>query len=325
MLRACGERVGARMCEGDSVAKSKSKEANVEVAAAAAGAVSADAKAAKAEKGAAARKKADSQGPAAVKSGSEAKKGSSKDAKKAEGQAAEQAGAEAQPAKAEAKPAKAEAKKEPAEPKKDGAKKAAPKQEKKGEAAKPAGAAGPVWLNAEPIQALLERGQELGSLDTEEISDAFRRAVESLDLDPEEQNFEELMEVLEKRGILVADLAEDELLDEEEIDEDELVDEEGDELDREELEARAEAMADSRVKTNDPVRQYLQEIGRVKLLTLEEEIDLARRIEEGEAAKKLLEEQGDQLEDRERRRQQRIVEDGELARRHLIEANLRLV
>ena len=43
MLRACGERVGARMCEGDSVAKSKSKETNVEVAAAAAGAVSANA------------------------------------------------------------------------------------------------------------------------------------------------------------------------------------------------------------------------------------------------------------------------------------------
>jgi RNA polymerase primary sigma factor len=313
------------MCEGDSVAKSKSKETNVEVAAAAAGAVSADAKAAKAEKGAAARKKADSQGPAAVKSGSEAKKGSSKDAKKAEGQAAEQAGAEAQPAKAEAKPAKAEAKKEPAEPKKDGAKKAAPKQEKKGEAAKPAGAAGPVWLNAEPIQALLERGQELGSLDTEEISDAFRRAVEAMDLDPEEQNFEDLMEVLEKRGILVADLAEDELLDEDEIDEDELSDEDAEELDREELEARAEAMADSRVKTNDPVRQYLQEIGRVKLLTLEEEIDLARRIEEGEAAKKHIEELGEHLDERELRRQKRIVEDGELARRHLIEANLRLV
>ncbi len=202
---------------------------------------------------------------------------------------------------------------------------AAPKADVKGAAAdqaKPT-AGGPAWLNTEPIQALFERGTEQGQLDSEEIADAFRRAVESLELDPEEQNFEDLMEALEKRGVAVADLADDEMLDEEELDDEEL--EDGEELDREELEARAEAMADARVKTNDPVRQYLQEIGRVKLLTLEEEIDLARRIEEGEASKKRLEEQAEQLEERERRRQQRIVEDGELARRHLIEANLRLV
>lgn len=100
--------------------------------------------------------------------------------------------------------------------------------------------------------------------------------MESVGLDPEEQNFEDLMELLVKNSIAVSDLAEDEASDDED-------DEEADEeMDREELEARAEAMADARVKTNDPVRQYLQEIGRVKLLTLEEEIDLARRIEGGE-------------------------------------------
>src|SRR5699024_3973563 len=104
--------------------------------------------------------------------------------------------------------------------------------------------------------------------------------------------------------IAVSDLAEDEVLDDEEIDEE---DEDG-ELDREELEARAEALADARVKTNDPVRQYLQEIGRVKLLTLEEEIDLARRIESGEEARDQLEEQGAELDDRSRRSLQHVVE-----------------
>src|SRR5690554_1989503 len=247
--------------------------------------------------------------------------------KKAKGEAAKGEGAKAAAKKAQTKKQAAKkAEGDAGAAKKADAKKADAKKADADAAAGPAEApAGPAWLATEAIQALLERGKEQGSLDTEEISDAFRRAVESLDLEPEEQNFEDLMEVLEKRGILVADLAEDEILDEDDLDDEELVDDDGEELDREELEARAEAMADARVKTNDPVRQYLQEIGRVKLLTLEEEIDLARRIEEGEAAKKLLEEQGDQLEPRERRRQQRIVEDGELARKHLIEANLRLV
>ncbi|HHO55159.1 MAG TPA: RNA polymerase sigma factor RpoD [Trueperaceae bacterium] len=95
-------------------------------------------------------------------------------------------------------------------------------------------------------------------------------------------------------------------------------------LNREELEIRAEAMIDSRVRTNDPVRQYLQEIGKVNLLKLEEEIDLARRIESGEEAKLKLEQ--DEIKDeRKRRSLQRVVEDGEHARQHLIEANLRLV
>jgi RNA polymerase primary sigma factor len=94
----------------------------------------------------------------------------------------------------------------------------------------------------------------------------------------------------------------------------------------EELESQAaESFGDSRVRTNDPVRQYLQEIGKVDLLKLEEEISLARRIEEGEEAKKKLETSAEKFSDRDRRSLQRVVEDGELARKHLIEANLRLV
>ncbi|MEJ2666945.1 MAG: RNA polymerase sigma factor RpoD [Deinococcales bacterium] len=187
--------------------------------------------------------------------------------------------------------------------------------------AKPEGASA-AWLQSDGINKLIARGQESGTLDTEEISDAFRKAVEAQGLEPEEQNFEDLIELLEAKSIVIADLAEDEILDEDDVDEEEELDEDDE---REELEARAEAMADARVKTNDPVRQYLQEIGRVKLLTLEEEIDLARRIEQGEDAKRHLEEHGESLDERSGRSLKRVVEDGELARKHLIEANLRLV
>ena len=191
-------------------------------------------------------------------------------------------------------------------------------------------ATAPVWIEAPQIQKLLAQGQEEGSLDTEQISIAFNQVLEALNLDSEGANFEDLMEVIEERGIGIADLADGELLGGEELGEvdgdgSDSLQAEGSVLGRRELEARAKAVADARVKTNDPVRQYLQEIGRVKLLTLEEEIGLARRVEEGEEARRTLSERGGGLSERDSRALDRVVEDGDLARRHLIEANLRLV
>jgi RNA polymerase primary sigma factor len=80
--------------------------------------------------------------------------------------------------------------------------------------------------------------------------------------------------------------------------------------------------------TGDPVRMYLKEIGKVPLLTAAEEIDLAMKIEAGvEAAEQLenAEDEGIELERRERRRLSRIEQVGLDAKQQLIEANLRLV
>ena len=80
--------------------------------------------------------------------------------------------------------------------------------------------------------------------------------------------------------------------------------------------------------TGDPVRMYLKEIGRVSLLTAAEEIDLAMKIEAGVEATETLdkaEEEGVELERRERRRLSRIEQVGLDAKQQLIEANLRLV
>ena len=189
------------------------------------------------------------------------------------------------------------------------------------------------WLAAASIVQVIEAAKAAGSVDTEELTAAYNQALVLAGVTQDEANFEDLMELVEKQGISIADLAEDEAIEEDEIgtfgDDDEAVDDEEDErrdrFEREELEARAEAMADARVKTNDPVRQYLQEIGRVKLLTLEEEISLARRIEEGEAARAEIDTNLEAYGERDQRRLKRVVEDGDLARQHLIEANLRLV
>jgi len=75
----------------------------------------------------------------------------------------------------------------------------------------------------------------------------------------------------------------------------------------------------------DPVRMYLKEIGKVPLLTAQQEVDLARRIEAGLHAAERLEAAGDGLTEVQRTSLLANVRDGELARRQLTEANLRLV
>ena len=81
--------------------------------------------------------------------------------------------------------------------------------------------------------------------------------------------------------------------------------------------------------SNDPVRMYLKEIGRVPLLSGAEEVSLAKRIELGLEARARLEEPADVDTDAvttaERDRLEGDVDDGEDAKRQLIQANLRLV
>ncbi|MEV4013735.1 RNA polymerase sigma factor [Nonomuraea angiospora] len=74
----------------------------------------------------------------------------------------------------------------------------------------------------------------------------------------------------------------------------------------------------------DSVKAYLKEIGRVPLLTAEQEIDLAKRIEAGLFAQERLETEPCMSADL-RADLEWIVEDGEIAKRRMLEANLRLV
>lgn len=77
--------------------------------------------------------------------------------------------------------------------------------------------------------------------------------------------------------------------------------------------------------TADPVKDYLKQIGKVSLLTAAEEVDLARRIEAGLFAEQRIKRQAEELPSKLRRELQILVQDGQLAKNHLLEANLRLV
>ncbi|MEU7766082.1 RNA polymerase sigma factor [Nocardia sp. NPDC049190] len=99
--------------------------------------------------------------------------------------------------------------------------------------------------------------------------------------------------------------------------------------DEEESEALRQARKDAELTASaDSVRAYLKQIGKVALLNAEEEVELAKRIEAGlYAAEKVREftEQGEKLPVAMRRDYNWIVRDGNRAKNHLLEANLRLV
>ena len=77
--------------------------------------------------------------------------------------------------------------------------------------------------------------------------------------------------------------------------------------------------------TADPVKDYLKQIGKVSLLNAEQEVDLARRIEAGLYAEYKLKNEADSMTAKERRELHFMASDGQLAKNHLLEANLRLV
>jgi RNA polymerase primary sigma factor len=82
---------------------------------------------------------------------------------------------------------------------------------------------------------------------------------------------------------------------------------------------------DEQVVSADLVRVYLNEIGKVPLLNAEQEVDLAKRIEAGLYAEHVLSEQGEALPLPERRELRALAVDGQRAKEHLLQANLRLV
>ena len=139
-------------------------------------------------------------------------------------------------------------------------------------------------LEAMPeVQTLIKRGKEKGSLNNAD----FEEVLEKTDLDPEE--IDSIYLLLQKEGI---DLTFQDM----EIETDDIdLDIDIDVAELEEIEIEEDPVKDidlgDSVSVNDPVRLYLKEIGKVPLLTAEQEMGIAKRMEAGddEAKKELAE------------------------------------
>ena len=173
----------------------------------------------------------------------------------------------------------------------------------------------------EKLKSLLELGKKKRNiLEYQEISDFFR------DMNLDEEKMEKVLDFLEANKVDVLRIS-----DGDDEDDDIILDDE-DEVEVEKI----DLSVPEGVSVEDPVRMYLKEIGKVPLLSADEEIELAQKMEAGSVAvekipllKERLAETGEEQEKEEIQAEikalQLDVDRGSDAKKRLAEANLRLV
>ena len=175
--------------------------------------------------------------------------------------------------------------------------------------------AAPILLANEKVMDLFARGKKRGRLDSAEMMEVL----DEIDLDSDQM--EKIYDSLEVLSIEIG--SEEDILPEIPDDIDPPLDEIAD-IEEEEL-VDPNTLVDS-FAIDDPVRMYLKEIGKVPLLSPEEEIDLAQKMSDGNHAQERLDSAGeDGLSAEELAQLKAQLKAGEKAKQKLAEANLRLV
>ena len=169
----------------------------------------------------------------------------------------------------------------------------------------------------EKLRDLFTKGKKKGKLDAGELSDVLD------ELDLESEQMDSIYDSLEQLGIEVG--SEDFLAD--------LPDEDGEPAMDEIAEIEEEELVDPNTlvdsfNIDDPVRMYLKEIGKVPLLTADQEVELATVMSAGREAEARVaqaEADGETIPEAEMAELKKQIKAGEKAKQQLAEANLRLV
>jgi RNA polymerase primary sigma factor len=160
--------------------------------------------------------------------------------------------------------------------------------------------------NTEILSMLLEKADIQGYLTTEDLMEAYPNVSD------DHERLDAILIALRRRGVDI-------------LDQDDNGDPTFADVDENLTDEFNPVMDLSRISSDDTVGLYLKEMSRVPLLSSEEEMELAKRIEKGRQSKRDLTRANSSTNPLRRQEMESFFNDGSLAREHLIKANTRLV
>jgi RNA polymerase primary sigma factor len=157
------------------------------------------------------------------------------------------------------------------------------------------------------LERLLALGRQQGYITYDDLMEAIPEAELNL------EQLEDALSVLIEQGIEISDVEGPEPVAEQVIEKETVI-----------VEPIREDADLTAIDIDDSISLYLKEIGRIPLLTAEQEVELSKRMEGGRIARRRLNKDG-QLDVDERQELKAVIKDGKAAQEHLVKANSRLV